>query len=44
MLKFQDNKGTTPLMQSMNKGYPCSDELKLLAEKSAGLDLVDHHQ
>jgi len=40
VLALQNKTGETALMQSIDKGYPCSDGLKLLAQKSAGLDLV----
>ena len=42
MLVLQNKNGETPLMQSIGIGYLCPDELKLLAKKSAGLDIVDH--
>jgi ankyrin repeat protein len=43
ILALQNKKGETALMQIIDKGNPCHDELKLLAQKSDGLNLVDHH-
>ncbi len=42
VLALQNKTGKTALMQSIGKGLLCSDEFNLLAQKSAGLNLVDH--
>lgn len=43
ILAHQNKAGETALMQSIDKGSICTDELKLLAQKSAGLNLFDQH-
>ena len=43
ILSVQNKAGETALMQSVDKGLICSNELKLLAKKSADLNLVDQY-
>ncbi len=43
VLALQNKVGETALMQSIDSAGSCPDELKLLARKSVGLNLVDQH-